>query len=123
MAYDYTGYLDFDLPAAADLSAKQYLFMTVDSSGNAAAATLGADVVGVLQNAPGAASRAAKVRPFGVTKITLGGNVTAGNRIVTDNNAKGVAAGSADAYNLGVALATGVSGDVIPMLFRPTGLP
>jgi len=122
MAFDGTNINDFTLKSNADLSAKQYHFVVVNSSSKVAAATLGVNVHGVLQNAPGAANYEAKVRPFGITKVTLGGSVTAGNGVVTDNNGAGVAAGSADAYNLGVALETGVSGDTITMLLQPIGL-
>jgi hypothetical protein len=122
MAYEENG-LDISLPANTDLSAAQYKFVTVNSSGKIALTGLGEEPDGILQNAPAAADRPGRVRVAGVSKLDLGGSVTAGNAVVADTNGEGVAAGSADAYRAGKALETGVSGDVIPVLLKPTGLP
>jgi hypothetical protein len=107
------------LPAAADLSAAQFKLLTVNSSGNAALAGATSLVVGVLQNKPDAAGKAATVAYAGVSKVVAGGSITAGARVTADANGAAVAAASAGDAVLGVALATASSGDLIPVLINP----
>jgi len=121
MSFDHKG-LDISIPAAADLSAKQYRFVTIDSSGNAAVSTRGAKSAGVLQDAPAAASRAASIRVSGITKVVLGGSVTAGNNAVADANGAAVTASSADNADMGTFLQSGASGEIVAMLLQPRGL-
>jgi hypothetical protein len=122
MSTDQGSYSDFTLSAAADLSAKQYRFITVDSSGNAAVSTRGQLSCGVLQDNPAAATRAARIRPQGITKVVLGGSVTAGQAIVSDANGAAVNASSADNNFMGIALTGGSSGEIVTMLLQPRGL-
>jgi len=112
----------FSLPAAADLSAKQYYAVIVDSSGNAAVAGAGERACGVLQNAPAAAGRAAAIAYGGVTKVVCGGAVTIGNPVAVDSAGKIVAETTGDAWTVGIALETGTSGKIISMLLQPSGL-
>lgn len=122
MSFDQGNFQDFPLPASADLSAKQYRFITIDSSGNAAVSSRGALSAGILQDNPAAATRAARVRPSGISKVVIGGSVTAGQAIVSDANGAGVNASSADNAYMGFALTSGSSGDIIAMLIQPRGL-
>ncbi len=122
MSFDYKNLNDFDVPAAADLSAKQYRFITIDSSGNAAVSSRGQLSAGVLQNAPAAANRAAQIRPGGITKVVFGGTVTAGQALVSDANGAAVNASSADNNFMGVAVVSGANGDIGAMLIQPRGL-
>lgn len=112
--------LDITLPAAADLSANQFFFVTLNSSGQAALATsLGERVIGVNQDDP-LSGEGALVRVEGITKVVLGGTVTVDDRLTTDADAKAVtAAGSENVA--GTALSDGVTGDIIPMLVRDIG--
>jgi hypothetical protein len=121
MSFDQGNNLDFSLPAAADLSAKQYRFITIDASGNAAVSTLGALSAGVLQDAPAAATRAARVRPNGISKVVLGGSVTAGNPLISDANGAAVTTATSGVDFMGIALASGTSGNLIAMLIQPRG--
>jgi len=58
------------LEAAADLSAKQYYFVAVDSDGKVGACNAATDrPIGVLQNTPSASGEAATVLIMGVSKI------------------------------------------------------
>lgn len=110
--------------ANADLSAKQYYILALsNSSGEARVAVAGVDdyLVGVLQNVPAAAGRAAEVAVAGISKVVLGGSVTAGDKITADSAGKGITNGSGDAYTIGKALASGSSGDIIPVLLNPVG--
>jgi hypothetical protein len=121
MSYDHSSH-DFTLPAAADLSAKQYRFVTVDASGNAAVSTRGQLSAGILQDNPSASGRAARIRPYGVSKLVLGGSVTAGQAIVADANGAGVNAASSDNAYMAIALQGGSSGDIVAVLIQPRGL-
>lgn len=73
MAYEISNYcVKLTLVAAADLSAKQYQFVKLNASGQAAAITAITDVpVGVLQNDP-AAGAEAEVLVSGGTKLVAG---------------------------------------------------
>lgn len=109
--------------AAADFSAKQYRFVKIDSSGNAAIAGRGDLAVGVLQNNPAAATRPATIRTSGVTKVILGASVTAGQAVVSDANGAAVNASSADNAYMGTFLESGTtSGQIVRMLIQPRGL-
>lgn len=121
MASDNGNGLDFSYPAGSDLSASQYCFVKV-SSAVLALCGRGDKGVGVLQDGPSASGRAGRVRPFGVTKVVLGGTVTNGQDLVSDASGKAVNASSADNAYMGIALDSGVSGDVIRMLLQPRGL-
>lgn len=73
--------------AAANLSAKQFYGIKVDSAGKFALAGAGENAVGILQNKPisGAIGNA---MILGESKAILGGTVTAGSNLMTDANAK-----------------------------------
>lgn len=112
------------LPASGDLSAKQYYILKlVNTSGTAQVSVAGVDdrPVGVLQNVPNAAGRAAEVGFAGITKVILGGSVTAADSLTADSNGKAITNGSGDAYTVGTALSSGASGDIISMLIDKTG--
>jgi hypothetical protein len=90
MAYEIP-VLDITLTAAADLSAKQFHAVKVDSNGAAALAGAGENVIGVLQNKP-ASGQAASVRVYGITKLVAGAAITKGAVVAADASAKGKAA-------------------------------
>lgn len=107
------------LAAGADLSAKQFYFVEVNSSGAAVLAGDGENAVGVLQNDP-TSGNAATVGFFGVTKVKAGGTVTAGGFVASDTNGKAVTAATGDII-LGTFLEGGVSNDLVSILFHPRG--
>lgn len=74
--------IDIFLVAAADLSAKQYYAVKVDSNGKAAVAGAGEFACGVVQNAP-AADAIAVVRVSGVTTMIAGANVVRGSFVAS----------------------------------------
>ena len=109
---------DLNLKAAADLSAKQFTAIKLDSSGDAAAATAqGEKTVGILQNAPAAAGRAARVRYEGKSKALLGGTVSAMDALTTGTDGKLEASATAD-NELCTALQSGVANDIIDVIFK-----
>lgn len=106
------------VPANADLSAKQYFFVKLTNSsgtGRAAVTGDGQSAVGVLQNKPDTAGDAATVGFSGVSKVSAGGSITAGQPVASDSAGEAVAAATGDIV-LGVALKSADDGDIIPVL-------
>lgn len=87
-----------------------------DTLSQAAGATDG--LVGVLQHTTTTAGDDLRVMLSGISDLKLGGSVTRGGPITSDANGKGVAATLGDSV-VGFAMASGVSGDIIPVLIFP----
>lgn len=77
--------------AAADLSAKQYYAVKIDSNGKVALAGAGESAIGILQNNP-AEGQTAAVMLSGETYAVFGGTVAAGANLTPDANGKLVTA-------------------------------
>jgi len=108
------------LEAGGDLSAGQYRFVELAADAQVdIVASAGGDAVGVLQNDPSAAGRAATVAVMGVSKVVAGATVAAGDRLQSDANGAAIAAASGDIV-LGRALTGGAAGDVIEVLLIST---
>lgn len=100
------------IPAGEDLSTKQYKTMNLNSSGQVVTvSSAGGRAVGVLQNDPDTAGQAATVAIGGICKVKYGGNITAGNNVQADSDGDVIVAASGD-YILGVAMVSGVDGDI-----------
>jgi len=111
------GVQDLSLPVAADYSAKQNYFMTLNSSGQALLATTrGESCIGILLDDPAAAGRAGVVRVAGEAKLLLAGTVAADDPITTDANGKGIKATLSTDVIMGKAMDAGVTGDYIKVL-------
>lgn len=108
------------LEAGADLSAKQFFFVSVSADGQVDPTGDGLHADGVLQNDPAAAGRAAEVAISGIVQVSCGGTVTRGGPVAADTNGEAVDATTGDVI-LGTALETGSDGAVISMLFQPRG--
>jgi hypothetical protein len=105
--------------AYTDLSTKQYKFMAVPSStGTVNTAGSAVATIGILQDKPSAANRPACVRVAGVSKLVLGGTVTAGARLTPDTNGDGVATVANLAEYGAIALEPGDDNDVIEVLLE-----
>lgn len=125
--------LDFTFPASADLTGKQFLFGVLNSSGQVAVAGANVSCVGVIQDEPAASGRACDVRCFGITKVKLGGSLTANDKVASDSAGKAVKATAASvsagtpeplagSYTMGIILETGSSGDVRSLLLTHAGI-
>ena len=92
MAYEISNYaVKVTLVAAADLSALQYTFVKLNSSGQVAAVSGATDLpIGVLQNAP-IAGQEAEVLVVGGTKIKAGAAIGEGAQVGTGATGKAVA--------------------------------
>ena len=110
------------LEAAADLSAKQYYFVAVDTDGKAALTGDDGTPIGGLQNKP-AAGEAASICVYGVTKLYIGteSGLGAGYNVGCDSNSAGKVSDSGS-YRLGVSLEDPTAnGDVVSILFQKNG--
>ncbi len=125
--------LDFTFPASGDLTGKQFLFGVLNSSGQVAVAGANVSIVGVIQEEPAAAGRACAVRCFGISKVKLGGSVTANDKVASDASGKAVKATAASvsagtpeplagSYVAGIALESGSNGDVRSVLLTHAGI-
>lgn len=92
MAYEISNYsVKVTLVAGADLSALQYNFVKINSSGQAVACSGATDIpVGVLQNAP-TSGQEAEVLVVGGTKIVAGAAIGEGAQVGTGATGKAVA--------------------------------
>lgn len=105
--------------AAADLSAKQYFIVNANSSDRINIAGAGGQAVGVLQDDPAAAGRAACVAVSGVSKVVAGGTCTAGSFAASDSAGKAVNAASGDIAIGKFRSGTSTAGDIVSMEVMP----
>lgn len=120
--------LDLTFPADEDLSNDQFRIMVLDAtSGKVRRPNAATDIpLGVLQNAPGAADKAAVVRPIGcggVSKIQLGATLAIGaivqmEYVSASDAGKGIAA-VATGYPVGVILGGGDEDELGSILLTP----
>ncbi|HEY3276394.1 MAG TPA: capsid cement protein [Syntrophorhabdaceae bacterium] len=83
------------------------------------AAAAADSLMGVFQHTTSNPGEEVHVMLQGVTRVKLGGAVTRGAPLTSDASGQAVAAAPAAASNariIGIALANGASGDIIPML-------
>ncbi|MBA3027446.1 MAG: hypothetical protein FP814_09775 [Desulfobacterium sp.] len=120
--------LDITLPADEDLSNDQYRIVVLDASSARVRRPNAATEIplGVLQNTPNAAGKAAAVRPIGcggISKIqlgaTLGIGVIAGMEYVSATDAGKAVAAVATQYPVGVLLEGGAEDELGSMLLTP----
>jgi len=107
-------------PANADLSASQYCFVSVNSSGKVAVTGDGLSADGILQNDPAAADREAAVAIGGRSKVKLGGTVAAGDDVGSDSTGRAVTAATGDVI-LGKCVEGGAVNNIGSIIFQPRG--
>lgn len=100
--------------AGADLSAKQFYAVKLDSNGAIVLAGAGENAIGVLQEDV-ASGYYGNVMILGITKGICGNTVTAGNNVSADASGKFIPT-AGDAAAIGVALASGSANDIIPIV-------
>jgi hypothetical protein len=110
-------------PVAADYSAKQNYWMTLNGSRQAQLATTrGEACLGVLLDDPAAAGRVGAISVAGVTKCLLAGTIDEDDPITNDANGKTIKATLSTDHIHGKALTAGVSGDYIDVLLSTAAL-
>jgi hypothetical protein len=120
MAYEISNYsVKVTLVAGADLSALQYTFVKLNSSGQAIAVAAATDLpIGILQNAP-TSGQEAEVLVAGGSKLVLGGTVAAAAVVGTSSAGAGVAivhGTDTTKYALGQAVTGGASGEIVTVV-------
>lgn len=104
--------------ASADLSARQYCFMVVNSDGRLETPDAGAAVDGILQDKPDAAGRVGKLSISGQSKLVVGAAVAAGANLTPGTNGKGVTAGTGDVVACKALEAGTGDGSIISVLLN-----
>lgn len=119
-AYEIPGQ-QITIEANADLSTKQFYAVDMNTSRKlVVASVLGQDGVGVLQNKPAAAGRAATVMIDGVTKAVAGATIDEGDSVTAMANGKFQAAASTHKI-WGTALTNASSGELFALRLLPAG--
>lgn len=113
------------LEASADLSASQYCFVELDTNGKVTISNAAAEaVIGVLQNKPTAAGRAAEVCGMvGVSKVVAGAALaTAGIYVTTDSSGRAVTATSGQLRHGVTRTTAGNAGELVSIQLGAYGL-
>lgn len=128
---------DFTYQVDSDLSAKQFYFVQLASTGYLVTCASGQLALGVMQdnyNGSATAIYNSQVRTGGVTKVACGGTFVAGDLLSSDSTGLAVKYTGATVFTgtpytvsgtqvLGIANEPGASGGGLSsMLFRPSGL-
>lgn len=106
--------------AAADLSAKQYYWVKLNTVGKIVLAEDGERAIGILQDCPESGEMGA-VAVAGVSKLKSAATLDAGMLIASDLNAKAIEAASGD-HRLAVALKPAVAGDLFEVLIQASAV-
>ena len=114
---------NLNLLAAGDLSADQYKFVTFNGTDKTVdlTAVAGGAAVGVLQNEPSAAGRAAEVAVSGRVKVLAGAAVGAGVKIASDATGRAVAAQGEDEVLGESVIAGAAAGNVMEIVLNAQG--
>lgn len=108
--------------AGADMSAKQFTFISLDSDGEVVSPSAGAFVDGVLFNNPKTGESASvAIKQGQKLKVKCGGNIAAGAEIATDASGAAITATTSGHLKVGKALEAGVNGRVIEIVFAYRG--
>lgn len=109
---------DLTFPTQADLSAKQYHFVKLNTSGLVVAAGANEKTLGILQNAPNGSSDEASaiVRCWGASKLKLGEAVIHGNFLTSTSTGTAEVADAANEEFGAIAIGAGDAGDLLACL-------
>jgi len=110
----------FSAKAAGDLSALQFRFMKISAANTVDKATAATDtLIGVLQNKPNAAGKAASVKVIGGSKLQVDAttDIAAGDKLTSDANGKGIKT-TTDTHHVGaIALEAATNdGEIISVM-------
>lgn len=123
MAYETNLVTIGTLTAAADLSSKQYHFVSLASSTTVnVCSAITNSPIGILQNKPESGEQAI-VAVSGISKVVADGTIAAGNFIGTSADGQADAIGSGTdttVYVMGQGLEAGTAGQTISMLLQVT---
>lgn len=123
MAYEIPGF-SFTLVAAADLRTSQFCFVNADTTAAGSKAALpsaNGRAIGVLQNKPNT-GEVGTIVCSGISKAVVGDGCTAGDDLEVDAAGKVRTATGAGSRIVAIALATGTTGQIIPVLIQRDGI-
>lgn len=115
MSYEHT-LKSNTLPAAGDLSTKQYTFVTQNSAGRAATTGAGLKAYGVQQNKPIAIDHATTVAYLGISKVVAGGTIARNAEVEADSQGRAIT--KASGIVNGLAMEAGVVGQIIAVQLK-----
>lgn len=108
--------------AEAAISANRVVTFGATDDNVLTAAAVTSTLIGIVEGVSPVLGERVDVVMTGIADLQIGGSVTRGNYITVDAQGRGVAAAPAAGVNnnvIGVALQSGVSGDIIPVLISP----
>lgn len=108
--------------AEAAISANRVVTFGATDDNVLTAAAVTSTLIGIVEGVSPVLGERVDVVMTGIADLQIGGSVTRGNFITVDAQGRGVAAAPAAGVNnnvIGVALQSGVSGDIIPVLISP----
>lgn len=108
------------LPAAGDLSTKQYYALAVNDVGRVAVAGDGVSAVGILCNKPTAIDDVAAIAYDGKVKAIAGATFNAGVELASNAEGKLITATSGERI-LGIAVEPGVDNRIVTVLLKSFG--
>lgn len=111
MAFEIPGFKPGNFVAGADLSAHQYKFVTLNSSGLVILCNASSNPIGILQDKPAASGRSAEVMCSGISKLIAGEAITLPSVIGPDANGK--ADGSSPTKIVGHAIEGAANADEV----------
>ena len=108
------------LPASTDLSASQYCFVSITTSGEVELTGAAGSAVGILQNKPAAQGRAAEILIGGVSKLVCGASaIRAGYNLASAASGQGAEATTGDpVQGLIIETASNVN-EIATVVFSP----
>lgn len=112
---------DFTFVAEADLSASQYMFVTVTATGGVVLSGAGETAIGILQNDP-TLGQAATVRVAGISQVSVGALIATGAQVEVDLNGEAITQAAAACMGimlLGAANAHEIGTILIDRSFAP----
>ncbi len=116
MAFEIPGFTDGTRPAGADLSAKQYHFVKLNSSGQVVSVAAVTDKpYGILQNAP-TSGLAAEVMLMGISKVVADADLAIGDQVGSSSD------GQAATYAPGTDTTKYIVGEVLTANTAAAGL-
>lgn len=120
MAFEIPG-PPFSLKAAADLSTSQFLFVSLDSNGEAVVAGAGARTMGVLQNKP-TLGQGASIVDRGITKVVAGAAVAIDARVSSDAAGKAITSATTNSVEGRALTAAAAADEIISVKLDNEGL-
>ena len=123
MAYEIPGQM-ITLPSGSTLlAARQFTFVSVNTSGQAVSPVDGASVIGVLQNKPTAVGQGASIMISGVSKIVAAGSTLASGDLCATSTAGRATARGGGEYAIGriIAGSSGSTGRVLTVNLESLG--